>query len=207
MIVAALTGSLAMGKSETARMFAAAGVPVFDADAEVHRLYRKGGKAVPLIEAAFPESLVDGGVDRIKLSAIVLNDAKAMAKLESLVHPLVLEAQANFTAEALKKNVKLVVLDIPLLFETGGQKSVDRVIVVTAPEDVQRQRALARKGMTAEKLRAILARQVPDSEKRAKADFVVDSSRGLDDAFAQVKQIVAQLYNEAAGKNHEGNHS
>lgn len=207
MIVAALTGSLAMGKSETARMFCANGVPVFDSDEEVHKLYGRGGAAVPLIETAFPGSVVDGNVDRLRLSDIVLNDPEALAKLECLVHPLVRKAQAKFIEEALKKQARLVVLDIPLLFETGREDTVDRVIVVTAPADLQRQRALARKGMTAEKFQVILARQVPDSEKRSRADFIVDSSRGLDDAFAQVSQIVAQLQHEAAGNDHEGNHS
>jgi dephospho-CoA kinase len=197
-IVAGLTGSIAMGKTETAKMFASLGVPVFDADACVHDLYEKGGAAVSLVEAAFPGTVSDGAVDRARLSARVLNDPAALRKLELLVHPLVRKAQAAFTSAASSAGHGLVVLDIPLLFESGLETTVDRVIVVSAPEEVQRARALARDGMTEEKLQAILARQVPDSEKRSRADFVVDSSQGLDHAFAQVKSIVAKLRREGA---------
>ena len=201
MIVAGLTGSIAMGKSETAKMFASLGVPVFDADAEVHRLYQKDGSAVTAVAAAFPDSIAEGAVDRAKLSSLVLDDEAALSKLQSIVHPLVRDAEKNFIMDAASVGANLVVLDIPLLFETGRESTLDRIIVVSAPARVQRQRAMARPGMTAEKLRAILSRQVPDSTKRAKADFIVDSARGFDHALAQVKGIVIQLQTEAMTGN------
>ena len=197
MIIVGLTGSLAMGKTETAKMFAALGVPVFDSDAEVHRLYAKDGEAVSLIEREFPTAVIGGTVDRATLSSIVTSEPRALARLESLVHPLVEKARARFIDESRRKKEKLIILDMPLLFETGLDRSVDRVIVVTAPAEVQRQRAMARKGMTVNKLETILARQLPDSEKRARADFVVDTSRGFAEAAAQVRRIVAQLNSEA----------
>ena len=197
MIIVGLTGSLAMGKTETAKMFAALGVPVFDSDAEVHRLYAKDGEAVSLIEREFPTAVIGGTVDRATLSSIVTREPRALARLESLVHPLVEKARTRFMDESRRKKEKLIILDMPLLFETGLDRSVDRVIVVTAPAEVQRQRAMARKGMTVNKLETILARQLPDSEKRARADFVVDTSRGFAEAAAQVRRIVAQLNSEA----------
>ena len=191
MIVLGLTGSIGMGKSVTARLFAEAGVPVHDADATVHRLYE--GEAVPLIEAAFPGTTRGGKVDREKLAARVLNDAAAIKRLEAIVHPLVREAEQRFLAEAEARGTPIVVLDIPLLFETGGEERVDRVVVVTAPPDLQRRRALERPGMTEAKLDAILAKQMPDAEKRARAHFIVDSARGIDSARDQVRGILQAI--------------
>jgi dephospho-CoA kinase len=188
MLVLGLTGSIGMGKSVTAQLFAEAGVPVHDADATVHRLY--AGEAVPAIEAAFPGTTAGGGVDRDKLAARVLDDQAAIARLEAIVHPLVRAAEERFLAEAAARGARVVVLDIPLLFETGGEKRVDAVVVVTAPPEVQRVRALARPGMTEAKLAAILAKQMPDSEKRARAHFLVDSGRGMDSARTQVRGIL-----------------
>lgn len=193
MLLIGLTGSIGMGKSETARMFVRLGLPVYDADAAVHALYAKDGAAVAPIEAAFPGVARDGTVDRTALSALVLNDKDAMRRLETIIHPLVGQAQLDFlhTADAAKAN--MVVLDIPLLFETGGEARVDVTIVVSAPEDVQRARVLARPGMTEQKFEAIRAKQKPDAEKRAKADFVVETGLGLDHAFAQISAVVAAL--------------
>jgi dephospho-CoA kinase len=189
MFIIGLTGSLGMGKSTTARFFAEAGVPVHDADAVVHRLY--DGQAVSAIETAFPgTTTAEGKVDRNKLTALVLADPAALKKLETIVHPLVLCAERTLIAEAQSRGEKLAVLDIPLLFETGGDRRVDAVVVVSAPSKVQRARVLARPGMTAEKLDAILARQIPDAEKRRRADFVVDTSRGFEVARAQVHAII-----------------
>lgn len=188
MFVLGLTGSVAMGKSTTAGFFAEAGVPVHDADAVVHRLYER--EAVPLIEAAFPGTTADGKVDRVKLGSRVMNDLTALRQLEAIVHPLVHDAERRFLAEAEARGATVAVLDIPLLFETGGEARVDAVVVVTAPAEVQRARALERPGMTAQRLAAMLARQMPDSEKRRRADFLVDTSRGFDDARAQVRAIL-----------------
>jgi dephospho-CoA kinase len=188
MFVIGLTGSAGMGKSTTARFFAEAGIPVHDADAVVHRLYE--GQAVAAIEAAFPGTTSGGTVDRNKLSARVLGDRAALDRLEAIVHPLVHEAERRLLAEAEVNGEKIVVLDIPLLFETGGERRVDAVVVVWAPPEVQRARLLERPGMTIEKLESILARQMPDAEKRARADFIVDTSRGYDAARAQVHAIV-----------------
>mgnify|MGYP002277042442 FL=1 len=182
-----------MGKSETARMFRELGVPVFDADAAVHALYAEGGAAVGPIAEAFPGAVSGGAVDREALAARVLGDSEAIARLEAIVHPLVRDAERAFLDKARQEGAALAVLDIPLLFETGGEGRADRIVVVSAPADLQRERALARPGMTQEKFDAILARQVPDAEKRRRADFVVDSSRGLEDAFDQVRGIVEQL--------------
>lgn len=193
MIIAGLTGSIAMGKSETARMFREAGVPVFDADAVVHGLYRKGGRAVPPIAARFPAAIADGAVDRARLSELIVGDAQAFVDLEAIVHPLVWSEEAEFLRTQRRLGAKLVVIDNPLLFEKQRQNTVDAVIVVSAPADVQRARALDRPGMTVEKLDAILGRQVPDTEKRAKADFVIDSSRGLEYANQQVLKIITAL--------------
>lgn len=188
MFILGLTGSLGMGKSTTARFFAEEGVPVHDADAVVHRLY--DGEAAAAIEAAFPGTTVGGKVDRDKLAARVLGDAAALKRLEAIVHPLVQEAERRLLAEAQARGETVAVLDIPLLFETGGQNRVDAVVVVSAPPEVQRSRALERPGMTVDKLDAILAKQMPDHEKQRRADFVVDTSRGFEAARAQVRAIL-----------------
>ena len=193
-----LTGSIAMGKSETARLFAQLGIPVYDADAAVHRLYAKGGAAVAPIAAVFPDAIVDGAVDRTRLARAVTDDPAALRRLEALVHPLVAEERERVIADAERVGADLVVLDIPLLFETGGEKDVDAVVVVSAPAEVQEARVLARPGMTIEKLRAIQARQMPDAEKRGQADFVIDTSRGIAHAFESVKQIVGALRRRAS---------
>jgi dephospho-CoA kinase len=188
MFVLGLTGSLGMGKSTTAGFFAEEGVSVHDADAVVHALYE--GEAVPAIAAAFPGAIVAGKVDRAKLGAVVLDDPAALQRLEAIVHPLVSAAKARFLADAQARGAEVVVLDIPLLFETGGETRVDAVVVVSAPADVQRARVLARPGMTADKLDALLARQMPDGEKRKRADFVVDTSGGFAATRAQVREIL-----------------
>jgi dephospho-CoA kinase len=191
MFILGLTGSLGMGKSTTARFFAEEGVPVHDADAVVHRLYE--GEAAAAIEAAFPGTTAGGKVDRTRLAARVLGDDAALARLEAIVHPLVQDAERRLIAQARSRGEKIAVLDIPLLFESGADRRVDAVVVVSAPPDVQRARVLERPGMTVEKLEAILARQMPDAEKRARADFVVDTSRGFDAAHAQVRAILAAV--------------
>jgi dephospho-CoA kinase len=196
MFILGLTGSVGMGKSVTARFFAEAGVPVHDADAAVHRLYE--GEAVGAIEAAFPGTTVTsatgvGKVDRAKLAARVLGDNAALKRLEAIVHPLVQEDERRLLAEAEQRGEKVTVLDIPLLFETGGDRRVDAIVVVSAPPEVQRARVLERPGMTVEKLEAILAKQMPDAEKRRRADFVVDTSRGFDAAREQVRAILAAV--------------
>jgi dephospho-CoA kinase len=191
MFVLGLTGSVGMGKSTTAEFFAAAGVPVYDSDAAVHRLYE--GEVVQAMEQAFPGTTRDGKVDRSALAAKVLGDLSALKRLEGIVHPMVHAAERRFLAQAQTDGKSLVVLDIPLLFETGGEKRVDAVVVVSAPPEIQRERVLARPGMTQEKLDAILARQIPDAEKRRRADFVVDTSQGLDAARAQVRTILARV--------------
>lgn len=191
MFVLGLTGSVAMGKSTTARFFADEGVPVHDADGVVHRLYEN--EAVPLIEAAFPGTTAGGMVDRVKLGSQVMGDLAALRQLEAIVHPLVWDAEQRFLAEAEAKGAPVVLLDIPLLFETGGGSRVDAVVVATAPAEVQRARVLERPGMTEQRLEAMLARQLPDSEKRRRADFIVDTSRGFDDARAQVREILRKV--------------
>lgn len=191
MFVLGLTGSVGMGKSTTAQFIAEAGVPVFDSDAAVHRLYE--GEAVEAMEQAFPGTTRDGKVDRKALAAKVLGDPTAMKRLEDFVHPMVHAAERRFLAQAAADGKNLAVLDIPLLFETGGEKRVDAVVVVSAPPEVQRERVLARPGMTKEKFDAILARQIPDDEKRRRADFVVDTSQGLEAARSQVRTILARV--------------
>ncbi|MER9950886.1 dephospho-CoA kinase [Mesorhizobium sp. M0047] len=191
MIVLGLTGSIGMGKSTTAKMFVEAGVPVHDSDAAVHRLY--AGKAAPLVEAAFPGTTSAGVVDRAKLGARVLGDAAALKRLEAIIHPLVRADADAFLARHRAAGAPIAVLDIPLLFETGGRDRVDKVVVVTAPPEIQRERVLARPDMTEEKLDSILARQVPDAEKRKLADFVVDTGQGLGSARAAVAAIIAEL--------------
>src|SRR5262245_23062525 len=188
MFILGLTGSVGMGKSTTTRFFAEAGVPVHDADAAVHRLYE--GEAVPAIEAAFPGTTADGKVDRAKLAACVLGDDGALKRLEAIVHPLVRLSEQRLLAEAEGRGEKVAVLDIPLLFETGSDARVDAVVVVSAPPEVQRARVLERPGMTEDKFAAILAKQMPDAEKRRRADFVVDTSRGFEPARAQVRAIL-----------------
>jgi len=191
MFVLGLTGSLGMGKSTTAKFFAEEGVPVHDADAVVHRLYE--AEATPLIEAAFPGTTAGGQVDRNMLAKRVLGDAAAIKKLEQIVHPLVAEARERFLAEARQSGAKIAVLDVPLLFETGTDQRCDAVVVVSAPADVQRARVLERPGMTDEKFDAIVRKQISDTEKQARADFVVDTSKGFDAARAQVRDILARI--------------
>jgi dephospho-CoA kinase len=193
MITVGLTGSIGMGKSTTAEMFAAQGAPVYDADAEVRRLYAAGGAAVPLVEAAFPGVAVDGAIDRGLLGARVLGKPEALAQLNGIVWPLMGAARAAFFEHARAQHAPIVVLDIPLLFETNGEKNVDATVVASAPAEMQRERVLSRPGMTVEKFEAILAAQMPDAEKRARADYVVDTSRGLDAAREQVAAILADL--------------
>jgi len=188
MFILGLTGSIGMGKSVTARLFASAGVPVHDADAAVHRLY--AGEACAPIEAAFPGTTVGGTVDRARLASRVLGDAAEMAKLEAIVHPLVRQSTATFLAKASANGAFVVVLDIPLLFETGSEQRVDAVVVVSAPPDVQRARVLSRPGMTVAMFEAILAKQLSDQDKLLRAHFVVDSSRGVDSAGLQVRGIL-----------------
>jgi dephospho-CoA kinase len=191
--VIGLTGSIGMGKSETAKLFARLGVPVHDADATVHALYDRGGLAVAAISAEFPEAVRDSVVDRAALARRVTGDEAAMKRLEAAVHPLVVRERDEFLAAAAAKGDAFVLFDIPLLFETGRQSEVDAVVVVSAPRDVQRERVLARPDMTAERFDAIHARQVSDAEKRAKADFVIETDKGLDHAFEQVKRVMAEL--------------
>jgi len=198
MIVLGLTGSIGMGKSATAKMFAVAGVPVHDSDEAVHRLYT--GKAVPLVEAAFPGTTASGSVDRTALAERVLGDGAALKQLEAIVHPLVRAEAEAFLARHRAGGAPLIVLDIPLLFETGGRDRVDKVVVVTAPSEIQRARVLARPGMTEEKLASILARQVPDAEKRRLADFVIDTGQGFDAARRAVESIVTELTGDKHGK-------
>ena len=188
MIVLGLTGSIGMGKSTTAGLFAEAGVPVYDADAAVHLLYE--GEAVPPIEAAFPGTTANGKVDRNKLSARVVHDPSAMRRLEQIVHPMLGASRQKFLAEAERSGAPVAVVNVPLLFETGGEGRVDAVVVVTTTPEIQRERILARPNMTDEKLEAILARQIPDAEKRRRANFVVDTSHGLDPVRMRIRDIL-----------------
>lgn len=193
MILVGLTGSIGMGKSTVAQMFTDAGVPSYNADDAVHAMYRKGGAAVGPVGEAFPDVIVDGAVDRDRLSKAVLNNAEALKTLEAIVHPLVGLMQMQFLQNARDAGAALVILDIPLLFEKGGEKRVDATVVVSAPADVQRARVLARPGMTTEKFESILAKQTPDAEKRARADFVIETGGTLDDTRAQVKAVLDAL--------------
>ena len=193
MLLIGLTGSIGMGKSETAKMFARLGVPVYDADAAVHALYARGGAAVEPIAAAFPSAVIDGAVDRAALSRCVLGLPDEMRKLEAIVHPLVGRAQIDFLRNAAAEGHHAVVLDVPLLYETGGEARVDVVVVVSAPYHIQEERVLARPGMDMAKFAAIHAKQVPDAEKRKRADFIVETDKGLDHAFDEVRKIVAAL--------------
>lgn len=191
MLILGLTGSIGMGKSTTAKLFAEAGVPVYDADATVHRIYE--GEAAPAIEAAFPGTTVNGRVDRTLLSPKVVHDADAMKRLEHIVHPMLRAHHQKFLDDAERTGAPVAVMDVPLLYETGGEARVDAVVVVTTAPDIQRQRILARDGMTAEKLDAILARQLPDAEKRKRADFIVDTSHGLEPVRERIREILGEV--------------
>ena len=199
MIILGLTGSIGMGKSATAAMFRDEGVPVYDADAAVHALYAEGGAAVEPVEAAFPGVTKDGAIDREALRGKVLNNADAMRQLEAIVHPLAGAAQRAFRSGAEASGASFAVLDIPLLFETGGDTRCDFVLVVTAPAEVQRARVLARDGMTDEVFQSILARQTPDAEKRARADFILSTAHGFEFARDQVRAIIALMNRKASG--------
>jgi dephospho-CoA kinase len=190
MIVLGLTGSIGMGKSTTAKLFAEAGVPVYDADATVHMIYE--GEAVPAIEAAFPGTTAGGKVDRARLSAKVVHDPAAMKQLEQVVHPMLRAYHQKFLSDAEQSGAPVAVVDVPLLFETGGEKRVDAVVVVTTTPEIQRERILARANMTQDMLDTVLARQLPDAEKRKRADFVVDTSHGLDPVRARIRDILEQ---------------
>lgn len=187
-LILCLTGSIGMGKSTAARFFAEAGVPVYDSDAVVHELYQSD--AVPLIEETFPGTTAAGKVDREKLAARVLNDPAALARLEAIVHPLVFAAREKFLAGAQSRGAPVVVLDVPLLFETGADRRCDAVVVVTAPHDIQRRRTFERPGMTEDKFAAILKKQTPDSEKRRRADFIIDNSQDFDHLRRQIHDIL-----------------
>lgn len=199
MIVLGLTGSIGMGKSATAKMFAEAGVPVHDSDETVHRLY--AGKAAPLVETAFPGTTETGVVDRVKLASQVLGDPAALKKLESIVHPLVRADADAFLARHRAAGAPLAVLDIPLLFETGGRNRVDKVVVVTASPEIQRDRVLARPGMSEEKFLSILAKQVPDAEKRRQADFIIDTGNGFEAARKAVEAVIGELTGDKSGRH------
>lgn len=196
MILVGLTGSIGMGKSETAAMFVEENIAVYDADAAVHALYAPGGLAVDLLEEAFPGVVKHGAVDRGELSKHVVGDAEALKRLEAIVHPLVGQSQMDFLLEADARGDQLVVLDIPLLFETGGDRRVDFIVVVSAPADVQRTRVLDRPEMTPEKFDIILAKQTPDAEKCARADFIIKTDQGLEPARQRVREIIAALANK-----------
>ena len=193
MYLIGLTGSIGMGKTQTAALFEEEGVPRYDADAAVHGLYEVGGAAVGPIGEMFPEAVRDGAVDRAALGRIVLRDGAKLAALEKMVHPLAGTTQVNFLNAQMAAGASHVLLDIPLLFETGGHEFVDCVVVVSAPPDIQRARVLERSGMTEEKFADILVKQMPDSDKRAAADFIVDSSVSVADAHRQVKEILAAV--------------
>jgi dephospho-CoA kinase len=201
LLTVGLTGSIGMGKSETARMFARLGIPVYDADAAVHRLYDVGGAAVPLLEQAFPGAVREGRVDRNELSKHVTGNPKATEQLQKIVYPLMAGERQRFLDDARDRGADIVIFDIPLLFETGGDANMDAVVVCSAPSHVQRDRVLARPGMTEERFAYLLSRQMADAEKRAKAHFVVVTDKGLDHAFEQVKMIVTELRRRVAREN------
>ena len=198
MIRVGLTGSIGMGKSTSAKLFAAAGIPVNDADAVVHDLY--SGEAVPLVEAAFPGSTANGVVDRAELGRQLAADPSRFQRLEAIVHPLVRQREQVFLDRQIAAGADMVVLDIPLLFETGATERVDKIVVVSCDPQIQRQRVLARPGMTEEKFNMILSRQTPDAEKRARADYVIDTSRTIDAARDRVAEIIADLRRGLAEK-------
>jgi dephospho-CoA kinase len=191
MLILGLTGSIGMGKSTTAKLFMEAGVPVYDADAAVHQLYE--GEAAPAIEAAFPGTTIGGKVDRAKLSKRVVHDPAAMKQLEQIVHPMLGASRQKFFDDAEAAGAPVVVVDVPLLFETGGEKRVDAVVVVSTSPELQRERVLARGTMDEEKFNSILARQMPDAEKRKRADFIVDTSHGLDPVRDRIRDILADV--------------
>lgn len=191
MIIIGLTGSIGMGKTTTAQMFRDEACPVFDADAAVHALYAKGGEAVPIIKSVFPDAIKDGAVDRTVLGVHMRADPLQLKVLESFIHPLVAEKRSAFFNKY--KDADIVIMDVPLLFETGLDKAVHKVVVVTAPAEIQRERVLARQGMTPELFESLLARQMPDAEKRKRADYLVYSDRGLESAREQVHQIIKAL--------------
>ena len=201
MMTIGLTGSIATGKSTTARMLSAQGVPVFDSDDAVHELYSTGGGAVAAIAELAPETVPNGYVDRGRLSDAVRKDAALLPRIEAIVHPLVRGAQERFRKAAASAGAPFAVLDVPLLFETGRQDEVDRIVLVTCPPDMQKQRALQRPGMTEDKLAFMLSRQIPDEHKRAEADFVVDTSGSLDDTARQIQAIVAILRQQAGERS------
>ncbi|MEM9047705.1 MAG: dephospho-CoA kinase [Pseudomonadota bacterium] len=193
MIVLGLTGSIGMGKSTTAGFFRDAGIPVWDADAAVHRLYARGGAGVAAIGGLIPDAVIDGAVDRSRLRGAIVKNAALLARVEALIHPLVAQDRAAFLERERAAGAALVLCDIPLLFEVGGAAGVDKIVVVTAPPDVQRARVLARPGMTDADLDAILARQMPDAEKRRKADFIIDTANGCGSAREAVAALIARL--------------
>jgi len=193
MIIIGLTGSIAMGKTQTAKMFKRLNIPVYSADAAVHELYAKKGAAVEPVGRLFPDVVINGEISREKLSQIILEAPETVDTIEKIVHPLVRERENEFISRSQNDGTQLIVLDIPLLFETGAEARVDRIIVVTAPAGIQRQRVLARPGMTEEKFQLILSRQMPDAQKRAKADYIVETHKGLEQAFQQVCAIVDDL--------------
>ncbi len=193
MIILGLTGSIAMGKSETAKMFRELGVPVFDADAIVHKAQAKDGVAIAAIDGLFEGVVKDGVLDRAKLGAIVFADRPRLADLVNIMTPIIRQARGTFFDNAIAAGDKMIVLDEPLLFENGGDKHCDAIVVVSAPEHIQRERALARDVMTEEKLDQILAQQLPDAEKRTKADYIIESDKGLDHARKAVKKIIAEV--------------
>lgn len=195
MIVLGLTGSIGMGKTTAAKMFAEMGVPTYSADDAVHRLY--AGRAAPLIEKAFPGTVTNGIVDRQNLSAKVLGNPEALKQLEAIVHPLVRQEEAAFMDKANKEEADIVLLDIPLLFETGAEQRLDKIVVVSAPAEIQRQRVLARPEMNAQKLESILARQMPDAQKRERADYIIDTSGSFEETRRQIENIIKNL----RGKN------
>ena len=201
MIIIGLTGSIGMGKSTTAQMFREEGCPVFDADAAVHSLYTKGGKAVPIIQAVFPDAIKNEVVDRKVLGVHMREDPLQLKVLESFIHPLVGEARVEFFQ--VNADADIVVMDVPLLFETGLDKSVHHIVVVTAPYDVQRKRVLARKGMTVELFESLLARQTPDAEKRKRAHSLIFTDKGLDNAREQVQTLLRELRSKNLGNGHE----
>ena len=197
MIVLGLTGSIGMGKSTAARMFADEGARVHDADETVHRLYGRGGEAVGPVGQAFPAAMKDGAIDRQALSAELAGDPEALKQLEAIVHPLVAASRDRFLDDARRAGAEVAVLDVPLLFETGADMGLDGVVVVSASPEVQRDRVMSRPGMTAERFQTLLARQVPDAEKRARTDFVIDTGQGLEPAREQVRQILATVKDPA----------
>ncbi|WP_427453298.1 dephospho-CoA kinase [Litorimonas sp. WD9-15] len=193
MKIIGLTGSIGMGKSTTAQMFSDLGCPVFDADATVHKMYAKGGRAVPLIRAVFPDAIVDGAVDRKVLGHHMRADSLNLKVLESFIHPWVGEARTLFLTQAKQNGVKAVIFDVPLLFETGGDKKVDATVVVTAPAEVQRARVMSRPGMTKDLFDMILSKQMPDAEKRRRADYIISTAEGLDAARKAVKSVLDDI--------------